>query len=90
MWVCTGVAPPGFHEAFVRQVFNWFEGCSPGPVTDVSWVEPFMFWVFDTGSSPPFMVDGRWVRVGEDADVFVAFRQRTCFLEHGSVRQTSF
>ena len=38
----------GFHESFVRQVFNWFgslqwfEGCSPGPVCDISWVELFL------------------------------------------------
>ena len=75
-WIAGHVAAPpsGFHEGFVRQVFNWFatlkwyQGCSPGPVSDISWVELFMFWVVNCGCVPPFRVDGRWVRVGEDED----------------------
>ena len=65
---------PGFHEGFVRQVFHWFcalewyRGCSPGPVCDISWVELFLWWVVDSGTLPLFRVDGRWVRIGEDED----------------------
>ena len=64
----------GFHESFVRQVFNWFcslqwfEGCSPGPVSDISWVELFLWWTVDSGTLPPFRVDGRWVRIGDDEE----------------------
>ena len=47
---------------------EWFQGCSPGDVCDISWVELFSFWIVDTGCVPPFRVDGRWVRVGEDDD----------------------
>ena len=47
---------------------EWFQGCSPGEVTDISWVELFLFWIVDTGGLPPFLVDGRWVRVGDDED----------------------
>ena len=75
-WVAS---PPvlsrsGFHESFVRQVFNWFcslqwfEGCSPGPVADISWVELFLWWTVDSGTLPPFRVDGRWVRIGDDEE----------------------
>ena len=64
----------GFHQTFVRQIFNWFcalqwfEGCSPGPVCDISWVELFLWWVVDSGTLRPFRVDGRWVRIGDDED----------------------
>ena len=64
----------GFHESFVRQVFNWlcslqwFEGCSPGPVRDIAWVELFLWWTVDSGTLPPFRVDGRWVRIGDDEE----------------------
>ena len=64
----------GFHESFVRQVFNWFcslqwfEGCSPGPVSEISWVELFLWWTVDSGTLPPFRVDGRWVRIGDDEE----------------------
>ena len=64
----------GFHQVFVCQVFNWFcalrwfEGCSPGPVADISWVELFLWWIVDSGTLPPFRVDGCWVRIGEDED----------------------
>ena len=47
--------------------YPWFQGCSPGDVSDISWVELFSFWTVDTGCVPPFRVDGRCrVRVGED------------------------
>ena len=75
-WTAGDVRVPdaGFHETFVRQIFNWFcslewfQGCSPGENSDISWVELFSFWIVDTGCVPPFKVDGRWVRVGEDED----------------------
>ena len=64
----------GFHESFVCQVFNWFcslqwfGGCSPGPVCDIAWVELFLWWTVDSGTLPPFRVDGRWVRIGDDEE----------------------
>ena len=75
-WQVSEITPPdaGFHEGFVRQIFiwfsslEWFQGCSPGEVTDISYVELFLFWTVDTGCVPPFQVDGRWVRVGDDED----------------------
>ena len=71
-WIAGQVAGPP--SGFQRPVFNWFatlkwyQGCSPGPVSDISWVELFMFWVVNCGCVPPFRVDGRWVCVGEDED----------------------
>ena len=75
-WKSSGTQVPaaGFHEQFVRQIFNWFlslqwfSGCSASDSPDISWVELFMFWVVDSGCVPPFKVDGRWVSVGIDED----------------------
>ena len=75
-WKAPELDPPsaGFHVQFVGQVFNWFRnlhwfsGCSAGGPCDISWVELFLFWVVDSGCVPPFLVDGKWVRVGVDED----------------------
>ena len=56
-----GVVDSGFPYAFVRQVFNWFcalqwyRGCFPGPVCDISWVEPFLWWIVDNGTCHHFV-----------------------------------
>ena len=66
-WTAGDVPVPdtGFHEAFVVRL----SGFRVAPqVTSPTFLELFLFWIVDTGCVPPFRVDGRWVRVGEDED----------------------
>ena len=36
---------------------------------DISWLELFWQWIFDTGCLPPVMVSGRWIALEDDAEV---------------------
>ena len=76
-WQPEPCLPPegGFHVGFLRQLSFWMQGLQwavstvDGLVTDVSWLELFWQWIYDTGCLPPVEVSGRVVTLEEEPDV---------------------
>ena len=65
----------GFHVGFLRCLLQWLQGLewavstADGLLVDVSWLELFWQWIFDTENLPPVLVSGKWLTLGEDPEV---------------------
>ena len=76
-WQPEPCLPPeaGFHVGFLRQLTVWMQGLqwavstTDGLVADISWLELFWQWIYDTGCLPPVTISGRMVSLGEEPEV---------------------
>ena len=51
------------------QGLRWAVSTTDGLVADISWLELFWQWVYDTGCLPPVVVSGRMVTLDEEPEV---------------------
>ena len=51
------------------QGLDWAVSTADGLLADVSWLELFWQWIFDTGKLPHVLVSGRWLTLDEESEV---------------------